>query len=70
VVFKVSADEEQAFHVDRSNYNVKPTEQGFEVHVPTVEVKGGPWNGDRYLVDYTADHYECVACNRMFAVQK
>lgn len=68
VAYRVDKDEKEAFD-DLKNYNCKPDGEGLIVQLPSALVEAGPWNGDRYLAEYTGLHYECTDCNKMFAVQ-
>lgn len=68
VWYQVDKDEWEGFE-DSESYKSVDDPHGVRVAIPAVEIEGGPWNGDRCLVEYQADHYECRACNRMFAVQ-
>lgn len=66
VMYRVDKEEREAF----PGLKALVSEQGFVVPIPTVEIEGGMYNGDRYLCEYKADHFECKACNKMFTVQQ
>lgn len=68
VQYQVDKDEWEGFE-DTESYQCAEDPHGVRVAIPAVEIEGGPWNGSRCLVEYQADHYECKACNKMFAVQ-
>lgn len=69
VLYHVDIEEQAAFGL--KGYSCEPEPGGgVRVSLPSADIEAGPWNGDRFLVEYSADHYECRACNKMFAVQR
>lgn len=70
VRYQVDKEEWEGFE-DTENYTCTSEEEStsLRVSLPGAFVEAGPYNGSRCLAEYEADHYECMACNKMFAVQ-
>lgn len=70
VQYQVDKEEWEGFE-DTENYTSTPEGDGdsLRVSLPGAFIEAGPYNGSRCLAEYTADHYECTDCNKMFTVQ-